>query len=349
MATNGTSLLLHNREVRTVFDLLGKDENDITFSIGWGLSQSPAFRQRLLKSAFGTDINAQQCEIRLQDHGDDGGYTDVELGTPDVHLIIEAKRGWTLPSRTQLQKYTRRFDRRVGKQAMVVMSSCTAAYAEGIGAVRRTGGIPVHYMCWEQVHQLGTKCCGVGTLQGKLFMRQLCSYLEDIMELQDQESNLVYVLALSNDTWNVASASWVDFVNEHRRYFHPYGKGWPTTPPNYLGFRYNGRLQSIHHVEQCECVTDLGMKCPGFIKSKWKRSARSRRSRQYLLYRLGPPICPTQEVRTHNVRTKRRIFMNARVWAALDLLLTRKTIAEARDRTQKRLQQLAETPGGGKV
>ena len=35
-------LLLHGRPVATVFDLLGRDENDMTYALGWGLTRSDA-------------------------------------------------------------------------------------------------------------------------------------------------------------------------------------------------------------------------------------------------------------------------------------------------------------------
>ena len=50
----------------------------------------------------------------------------------------------------------------------------------------------------------------------------------------------------------------------------------------------------------------------------------------HYLYRLGPAIRPSQEVRTGN------IFRNGRVGAHLDLLLTATTIAEARDQSKAR-------------
>ena len=35
-----SSLLLHDREVATFFDLVGHNENDMTSALGWSLSQS---------------------------------------------------------------------------------------------------------------------------------------------------------------------------------------------------------------------------------------------------------------------------------------------------------------------
>jgi len=41
-------LYLHQRQVQSVFNLLGEKENDITFSLGWALSRSPRFLCRFL-------------------------------------------------------------------------------------------------------------------------------------------------------------------------------------------------------------------------------------------------------------------------------------------------------------
>ena len=54
----------------------------------------------------------------------------------------------------------------------------------------------------------------------------------------------------------------------------------------------------------------------------------------YFIFRLGTAIKPNKEIRTGN------IYRNGRVWAAIDLLLTCDTIAEARDETKKRNNEL---------
>ncbi|MCG2728873.1 MAG: hypothetical protein L6276_01100, partial [Acetobacterium sp.] len=39
--------------------------------------------------------------------------------------------------------------------------------------------------------------------------------------------------------------SWIDIVEKRNKYFHPMGmNGWPKEPPNYIAFRYYGKLQS---------------------------------------------------------------------------------------------------------
>ena len=100
-------LRLHSKPVHTVFDLLGGKEDDITYSVGWGLSQSDSFAQALLAKAYGERTVGEPVAIRLQEFVKGQGRTDIEIETEDLHLIVEAKRGWVLPGRSQLKLYVR--------------------------------------------------------------------------------------------------------------------------------------------------------------------------------------------------------------------------------------------------
>lgn len=318
--SNTPELHLHNRRIESIFELLGADENDITYSVGWTLAQSPRFLSTLLKTILPTSPQGNVTKISLQDFKQNGGVTDVEVFGPSFHVIIEAKRGWQLPSDAQLRRYAKRlqgFDRPT--QALVVMAECSAEYAK-LHLPRAIEGIAVKYLGWKEV--AGLTDGRAGTHAEKRLLGQLRTYLRRIVRMQDQESNLVYVVALGADTPAWSRISWRDIVNKKRRYFHPLGgSGWPKTPPNYLGFRYEGRLQSIHHVDAWKVVENLDREIPEI-----KRGTLS----PHLIYTLGEPIIPSRKVMTGN------IYPNGRVWAMLDLLLTSKTIAEARDATKKR-------------
>jgi hypothetical protein len=141
-------------------------------------------------------------------------------------------------------------------------------------------------------------------------------------------SNLVYVLVLSTDRPHWSDITFLDIVVERRRYFHPVGGGkggWPRTPPNYLGFRYSGRLQHVHHVEHYEVMTRPHEHIPEIHEGEdWT-------SEPHFLYHLGPPVQVPD-----GIRTGASINFAQRVWAALDLLLTSPTIADARDATRAR-------------
>jgi hypothetical protein len=147
--------------------------------------------------------------------------------------------------------------------------------------------------------------------------------------MQKIDSNLVYIVSLGSGKPPKWEIGWIDIVTKKFRYFHPVGggrSGWPVDPPNYLGFRYYGQLQSVHHVEGYEVFTDPHKCFPEIPSEDW--------GPHYLyhhLYHLGPAFAPSVVLRTGN------IYPSGRVWCALDALFTPKTISEARDITKKRM------------
>ena len=148
--------------------------------------------------------------------------------------------------------------------------------------------------------------------------------------MQNQESNLVYVVVLSHATPEWSQIPWIEFVTKKKLYFHHCGvNGWPKDPPTYLGFRYDGKLQSIHHVERYKIVPDISAHIAEIDGAKLKKLGWPNQ----LLYELGPAIEPPHEVKTG------KIYPNGRVWAAIDLLLTCKTISDARAQTKERLNK----------
>ena len=316
-------IYLHSRKLTSVFELLGDKENDITYSIGWALARCPNFLRRLLREVC-PGIRYADMEgtvLRLQQFGKkDRGYTDIEIVGHDFHIIIEAKRGWNLPTKAQLIRYSTRLNQTQRlNSTLVCMSECSRDYIR-LTLPRRINRFPVRHLNWKDVDRLARLARGTHS-EVRLLM-ELRSYLRRIVHMQNQESNWVYVVALSRDEW-APGLSFIDTVEKRGRYFHPFGegKGWPTEPPNYLGFRYGGRLQSIHHVKKAEVTRSFRPFFPESTRSE---------SKNFLHYKLGPAIRPMHEVRTG------RLFRNGRVWAMLDLLLTCRTISQARDNSKRR-------------
>ncbi len=99
-------------------------------------------------------------------------------------------------------------------------------------------------------------------------------------------------------------------------YHYPSIGSYPKVVPNYMGFRYDGRLQSVHHVDDYAIVDTLHGHVPGAPDAMWEVP--------HFLLRLGPPIRPD-----HEVRTGKGIVRSARVTVDIDLLLTSSTITEA--------------------
>ena len=159
----------------------------------------------------------------------------------------------------------------------------------------------------------------------KHLLAEFCDYLREVMTMQKKDSNMVYVVSLGHGTPDGCVLSWIDIVNTHNKYFHPLGGkgGWPTDPPNYIAFRYNGQLQSIHHVDDYVVSKNLHNEIPEMPDVQ--------ETMNFYVYSLGPAIIPSKTVKTGN------IYRNGRVWAMLDTLLTCDTISEARDLTQSRM------------
>src|SRR5580692_8787506 len=100
----GIDIFLHGRPINSVFELLGTRENDVTYSLGWALAQSPLLRTALLAYVFGGQ-KLDAVSVHLQERAAGGGITDIELLGPQSQIIIEAKRGWEVPGPEQLTRY----------------------------------------------------------------------------------------------------------------------------------------------------------------------------------------------------------------------------------------------------
>jgi hypothetical protein len=319
-----SELYLHNKPIESLFQLLGENENDITYSIGWALHRSKAFLHLFLKETLAVQADSKQAAIYLQQHHHKKGITDIEIKVFDqFHLIAEAKRGWTLPKKKQLEKYAARMKRdRWPDRRIVVLSECSPIYAEHHLEAHQVKGIPVTSVSWRRIVRIAKRAIKNGKNTEKRLLRELITYLGRVTSVQDLESNWALVVVLNSGTKKGWGISWIDIVEKRKRYFHRMGEhGWPKEPPNYMAFRYRGKLRSIHHVEDYEVTTNLHEHIPEIPSKKGGPD---------FIYKLGPAIKPPREVRNGN------IYANARLKAMLDTLLTCRTIQEAVKVSQKR-------------
>lgn len=327
-----TDLFIFDDKVESVFQLLGQKENDISYSVGYAFANCRHFLDNFLKHLnIKTPFEPEKIKIKLQTHEKEKGFTDFEIiQEGEFHLIVEAKRGWVFPTDEQLKKYASRqsFKKSAAKdKRIIVFNESTTAFTQAHFAMTAISSVPVQVVSWQTVQNLTNASIKIGRDTENRLLRDLNKYLDKISTMQKIDSNRVFVVSLGGgnpDNWKI---SWQDIVNKRHRYFHPVGGsvgGWPAEPPNYIAFRYNGQLQSIHHIDNYEVFKNHSDFFPEAPKVKWDGV-------HHYLYHLGQAIKPQ-----HEVRAGKKIVRSMRVWAALDLLLTCKTIQDARDKTKQR-------------
>ena len=335
-------LSLFGKEVESVFALNGRDENSATYALGWALSQSPA-----LLAAFGEDLNGQPtnfdgARVDLQRSGQDRGFTDIEIssvGAAHHHYIIEAKRYWELPAIEQLTQYIHRIDNQNGGGGLIISLSAASQEYACKRLPRELEGIRVKHRSWGDLSKIVSVAYGKTTSsREKLWLDQLRKHLKGYISMRNVRDNLAYVVSLSADPIRDGNPyTWINVVENDRKYFHPVGgkgrkKGYPPTPPNYIGFRRHGRLHSVHHIESADVVTDLSQE-----NEQWPEpdtETENGESNERFVYKLGPGMLPKREIRNGRIRN------NGRVWCAIDTLLSGEfqTISDARDETKRRLE-----------
>ena len=319
-------LYIFNDKIESVFQLLGQKENDISYSVGYSFANCQHFLGNFLCHLnIKTSFQPDKIKIKLQTHEKDKGFTDFEITQEgEFHFIIEAKRGWTFPSDIQLNKYASRtsFSKSTSKdKRIIIFNESTPSFTKANFGKTTINSIPVQVISWQTIQRLTTSSIKRGRNTENRFLRDLDKYLDKISTMQKIDSNWVYVVSLGWGTPNKWKINWQDIVNKKRKYFHFVGKGCPTEPPNYIAFRYAGKLQSIHHIDKYEVFTDPHTILKEIPSVNWS---------YHYLYHLGEPIIPSKEIKTG------KIYPSGKKWAMLDLLLTCDTIAEASTKSYER-------------
>lgn len=322
-------LLLHNRPVKTLFDLLGYQENDLTKSLGWTLSRCPSLLGELVKTIVGRS-DGKGVIVRLQEFASaDRGYTDIEVMGTDFGFIIEAKLGWELPTRQQLERYCGRLDR-FATAKLVSISQWSSDYARHhlSPSIPSPAGrqVDVMHLAWSDVMGSARRARPRGSHGEKRQLDLFIEYLEGAISMQDQWSNIVFVAPLRRTPVTKDGRSTVDIKNDHGIYWYPMGKKRLKEAPNYIGFYYDGSLHTVHHVEKSEVVTDLTQS----PLSKGVKLTPFSTPTPHFIFKLGPAMRPTKKVKNG------RIFAGNTYRCMLDTLLTSETIADAYNETNRR-------------
>lgn len=317
-----SSLWVAQEAVDNVFALNGHKEDDFSLAIAWSLASCPEFLSRFLADYLSWHGPTTSIDIHVHRHMRDTGTTDIEIRLPDhFHIIVEAKLGPVLPGASQLNKYAKRLlDGAEPIKLILTLSECPAQYAERY-STKNISSVGVKHVTWHHLTTLAQESISGSRNADKRTLRDLERFMRRYHTMQDITSNMVFVVSLRTDKEAGWQIRWIDIEAKHHRYFHPLAPNWPRQPPNYIAFRYGGRLQAIHHVERSEIIHDLSEACPGIPSSPVE---------PHYLYHLGPAIHPAHEVRTG------KLYASSRVWCHIDTLLTAPTVYEALQITKRR-------------
>ena len=136
-------LSIHGAEPTNVFRLIGSDENSASFAVGWALERSPNYRNLVIEAVFGEVLDIDDAVIQLQKHGQDGGFTDIEMQAGHLfHVILEAKRAWELPTVEQLTRYLPRLIAGGAERKRLISVSARIDPMRGAGCQRNSAVLP---------------------------------------------------------------------------------------------------------------------------------------------------------------------------------------------------------------
>ena len=197
----------------------------MTYSLGWCLAQVPSFLDRLGGLLGCPSLNDNGAVVRLQEHEHQTGVTDIEIHAPGYAAwVIEAKRGFQVPNRDQLEKYARRLrrlrDRRAKPGLAVLAQSDRNEQWLRRQLPRRAGGVPVHAVSWRQVRRAAAEARGSASIAGRRLLKQFIEYIGAAANMQNQGSNMVWVVSLSREKFAGGETSFIDVVEKYQKYFH---------------------------------------------------------------------------------------------------------------------------------
>ena len=255
--------------------------------------------------------------------------TDLEItDNQNYYVIIEAKYGWHLPGKEQIEKYSLRKDficNPAKKKKIVSMSECSNEYAEK--KLAKIPGVLVKHLSWDKLLELSI-CAERNTRKHKEknILKDFRRYINNIMNADNKKTNEVFVVPLgkkevrlktTSGDMIVSDLTTVDIKEKYNKYFWVYGaKNYPKNPPTYFAFRYNRKLQSINYVEKCDITNNLHKYIPDIPDEDLLD--------EYYVFDLGPYIIPSKDVFAGDK------IRDTRYWIDIDLLLTSATIVEAK-------------------
>ena len=323
-----TELTRHSTAVPSVYALLGTLENDLTAALGYTLARSPALRASIVHRVWPTTTAPATDDATLAlEERDAEGRTDLEMRLPRALVIFEAKRGWIVPTADQLAKYAGRIAAHPQGGVLVTLSQASRDLATASGLPASIDGIPVVHLPWtdalDDITTARRTCRGTE----RVWLDELHAYLNGVIRMRNPENCKTYCVVLNQARPGGGGArTFLEYVTDEHCYFHPYGagNGWPTDPPNFMAFRWDGHVHRIHRITHAEVIPSLLHRFPDV-------PADAVTTTPHAMYTLGPRIPPFNPIPTG------KNYRAARLWVLLDQLQTAPTLADAIEGTRQLL------------
>ena len=315
-----SELTRYGREVEHVFDLLGRREPDLTAALGWTLARAPSLMGTLLHH-LGINAAPDEFAVSLEEQADGQGRTDIELTGPGIKVIIEAKQGWLVPDEQQFSLYAPRFE---GFEHALFVSLSDSSNRWATRLLRPIGGVPVVHVSWDTVRDALKTTISRGRGREQFWLQQLEGYMGQATSRRPLDDQWVFCVVASDA--NFGGTTFQDWVRKERVYFHPYGghNTWPKRPPNFLCFRWGGRVQQVNRVKDFEVVSRLDQRWPTIDDADTAMTPSRPVEEPHIIYDLGPDIpLPLSPISTKGT------YATGRVWCLLDQLLTQPTLRDA--------------------
>ena len=308
-----SALARHGREVTSVFDLLGAGENALTAALGFTLARSPLLLTRLASRLLPGAPAGCRFDLRMEVR-DELGRTDLEIEGDGRLAVVEAKRGWLLPTTRQLAAYAPRVIA-AGGGVLATLSNASPQWAAHV-LPEQVAGVPVRHLPWTLVREDLTAARTQARGEQRHWLDEMHEYLRRAVRVRTPQDSWTYCVVVSGDKpGGGGDRTFRDYVDEGW-YFHPFGSGgWPKEPPNFLAFRWSNRVQQVHRVQDWKVLPSLCDRWPDVPRVPDT-------DRPVVVYRLGPRIPVDPIPSGANYRA-------SRMWVLLDQLLVGPTLADA--------------------
>src|SRR5258705_3762900 len=216
-----TTLYLFKKKVDSIFELLGTNENDISFSLGLGFSKVPTFLKLFLRHIkITTKFDSESVKIKLQQFERGSGFTDFEIEQEgEYSVIVEAKKGWNYPGQTQLDKYSSKTSFNsfaAAQKKLVVFTESSPSYTAAHYHIKTSNSYDVVVVSYKQLWTLSKQARTDSDNYQKKILDELISYLQKIMTMQNIYSNEVFVVSLGYGTEKGWKISWIDIVKQRK-------------------------------------------------------------------------------------------------------------------------------------